>query len=80
MKQKHRSNSYMDNASETIPPICKYLQSIMTVFNIGPEEQQEVSVVYHKANGAKYWLNPYVDDATEMILPICKCLLYQNCK
>ena len=35
---RYRQNPYMGDATEAIPPICKCLQSIMTVTNIGTEK------------------------------------------
>ena len=43
----------MGDATETILPICKCLQSIMPVTSTGTEKQHKVSEAYHKANGAK---------------------------
>ena len=38
MKQKYGSYPYMDDSTVKILPICKCLQSIMTVTNIGTEK------------------------------------------
>ena len=38
IKQKYRSNPYMNDANETILPLCKGLHSIMTVTNMGTEK------------------------------------------
>ena len=43
MTQKHRSNSYIDDATEMVLPKCKCLQSIMVVTNTGAEKQLKVS-------------------------------------
>lgn len=35
---KFRSNQYIDDATQTILPICEYLQSIMNAKDIGTEK------------------------------------------
>ena len=43
MKQKKKSNLYIDDATEMILPIRKCLPSIIAVNNIGTEKQMKVS-------------------------------------
>ena len=70
MKQKYRSNPYMDDANETILSISKCLQIIMTVTNKSINSVKRII----KSLKQKYRSSPYMDDGTETILSICKCL------
>ena len=45
--------------TEMILSICKRLQCIMTLTNIGTKNQHKVSEAFHKVSEAKYRLNPY---------------------